>query len=573
MTLPFLSSNRSRLAIRPRFLLAMLVALLVGFGVLIVMAGLLPPGAVRSVRIDAVAAALRGSSDDMLTRTVAVAPPASGDHWLEAPGARRQLAAILRVPVADVRLVVAAPVQVRPVAPQSALAGQPPIRAAFLPFAQDGGTAVPAAAPPVTVVVPPPAAPTPTPAPKSATPKAVTPKPAAAPAARETPRVARPATTETPRPAQRAPATSQPPQPMRVETPVRPAPEPVVAAPPVVENVQAPEPVTPPAPAPVAAPPTPRVPEAVQEIAGPFRAALRLPGGGWAVVQPLPEPFPNTTQQRMILWFLVALAVTLPIAWGLAILLARPLLRFAAAAERSGREPGGATPLTGVPAELVPALTAIEQLQMRTQSLSGDRSAFAGTLRNELQAPLERLRAGLNDAPRQIREAFHDDLTDIEEAVAALQLFLSDAAAPKLVGRHDLGELMRRSAAAASETGDPVVADAATAAWVQVDPDAIGRLFEHLIAYARRRGGHVTMRLTVEGDSATVDMTDSGRPEPTGFAPGLHGKAERAGSTRPSGPGLAVARSIARTHGGEVLLVRSDDGMAAKLRLPIAKRG
>ena len=567
--------NLSRIAIRPRFLIALMLSVLIAFAVVIAMAGLLPPGAARPVRIDAIAAALRGTGDETLLRTVSVGAPAAGDRWLEAPSARRQIAAILRVPAEDVRMLIAAPMQTRPASARTALAGVVPIRAGFLPFAQDGAAPT-SAAPPVTVVAPPPPVVV-TPAPRPAAPATPTvrqtPAPVDRPRATSERPANRPAETQRPRSEQRrapeaTPATNPAPSPA-AETGA-----PAVTGPAEADSV-VPAPVATPVVAPVASPAPvakPAAADAVQEISGDFRAALRLPGGGWAIVRPLPEPFPSTTQQRMILWFLVALALTLPIAWGLALMLARPLMRFADAAERSGREPGYVMPSVGIPAELVPALAALTRLQMRAQRLEGDRSAFAGTLRNELRAPLERLRAGLDDAPRQIREAFHDDLTDIEEAVAALQLFLNDAGSPTLLRRIDLGEMVRAAAATASEAGEPVTADASIVAPVEADPDAIARLFDHLIAYGRRQGGAVLLQLAVEADGATVAVTDSGRPEPAAFAPGLHGKAERAGTVRPSGPGLAVARSIARAHGGEVLLVRSDQGMAVKLRLPVAGR-
>ena len=54
------------------------------------------------------------------------------------------------------------------------------------------------------------------------------------------------------------------------------------------------------------------------EARGQF-AALRLADGQWVVVQPQPEPFPNSWQKRLLLWFF--LSASLPLA-GL-------LLRFA----------------------------------------------------------------------------------------------------------------------------------------------------------------------------------------------------------------------------------------------------
>lgn len=533
MAVPFSLRGGPRLALRHRFVLAVVVAVLIAFGVVMAMAALLPPDGRRAIRLDAVAAALRGPGDATLTRVVTAGAPAGGDRWLEVPGVRRQLAALLRVNADDVRLVVASPVGARPVTGA-------PVRAGFLPFDQATDSPAPSpvvvAPPPPVVVVDPPAVATPAPVvPRTTEPVRARPVVRASVAERTVPRVAAPV---------------------------------VVAPAPVAVVVPVP-PVARPAPAPVAAKVVvPKPMGAVPEITGAFRAALKLPGGGWAVVTPRAETAPTQAQQRMILWFVVALAITLPLAWGVALWLVRPLRGFVLAAERSGRDPAAPMAGSGL-TELAPAAAAITRLQGRIQALSNDRAAFAGTVRNELRAPLDRLRAGLEDVPRQVREVFHDPVTDIEEAVAALELFLTDAAAPGVLERHDLGELIRMTAVAAAARGEPVTADAPAAVRVEVDPVAIRRLLDQLIVYARRRGRGVTMTLAIDAGVAVVTMTESAQPMVAGFASGLRGKAERASGARPTGPGLAVARSIARGHGGEVRLVRSEAGMIAELRLPL----
>jgi hypothetical protein len=541
----------------------MILCVLIAFAVVVGMAAILPPSTTRAVRIDAVAVALRGPGDAILARSVVAVPPSANARWLEAPDAQRQLAAILRVPVADVRMVVTAPIRVRAVDPRFALADQPPARAGFLPLlqAENGASPAPTALP--APVVPPPTI-------VPAVPKPVVARPAPAP------QVQAPAA-ERPRPRATAPRDATVRVPRAVPSPVAEAVGPAVVAAPVVPIVPQAAPVAPPIRA--ARPAAQPAPGAIQEVTGEFQAALRLPDRRWAVVRPRPEAFPTTTQQVMALWFLVALAISVTAAGLFAVLLVRPLRRFAAAAEASGRDPSHAVPVADTPDELAPAAAALARLQGRVQSLSGDRTAFAGMLRSDVRAPLDRLRARLDEAPRQVREAFYDDVAYLEDAVAGLQLFLTDAATPAALERAELGALVRATAAEAVARGDTVVSETDIVAWVDVDPGAIGRVLEQMIATSRRHGGAVMLVLGTDGDSATISARETAlaadpveATPPAGFAPGLHGKAERSAPPRPSGPSLAVARSIARAHGGEVLLVRSEDGMALVLRLPIAVR-
>lgn len=549
-----------RIAVRHLFVLALVAAVLIAFGVMAGMAVLLPPEPAPPVRLDAIAAALRTTGDGALARSVtATAPALPNDRWIKVLPARRQLAGLLRVDPAAVRLAIASPIALRRVTMASAsVAAPPPIRAAMLPFDQADAAPAPitvTSPPPIVTIAPPVAAPAAAPA--AAPPAALAPDAAAVPTVGRSRRVPRRAAT----------------RPIPVPSPA-PTPAPAAAAPVTAQTAPVPVVVPVPAPAPVATAPAPRSPApipprqagSVPEIRGGFIAALRLPAGGWAVVTPQPETTPTGTQQRMVIWFLVALAVSVPLAWAAAIMLVRPMRQFGADAERSGRDPALAMP-AGALAELAPAAEAIGRLQGRVRGLVRDRTAFAGTVRSDLRAPLARLRARLDETPRQIREPFHDDLTDIEEAVAALQLFLSDAAAPDGMTRQALGELIR---AAAARQGDGVTVDAPTVLWIAADPEAIARLLDQLFGYVRQRAEGISVRLEQDENDALVTVAPAPRSAPAGFLPGLHGKAGRATGVRGDGPGLAAARSIARGHGGEVRLVRSDSGMILCLRLPLA---
>jgi two-component system, OmpR family, sensor kinase len=54
------------------------------------------------------------------------------------------------------------------------------------------------------------------------------------------------------------------------------------------------------------------------------------------------------------------------------------------------------------------------------------------------------------------------------------------------------------------------------------------------------------------------------------FQPFYRAPQARASTKHGTGLGLAVCRSIARAHGGDVHLMRGDQGLVAQLRLPLA---
>ena len=85
------------------------------------------------------------------------------------------------------------------------------------------------------------------------------------------------------------------------------------------------------------------------------------------------------------------------------------------------------------------------------------------------------------------------------------------------------------------------------------------------------------MRLALDDGDAVVEVTDQGPGLPTAelervFEPFYRAEPSRNRETGGMGLGLAVARSIARAHGGDVALRTSTGGLTAIVRLPLARR-
>jgi two-component system, OmpR family, sensor kinase len=82
------------------------------------------------------------------------------------------------------------------------------------------------------------------------------------------------------------------------------------------------------------------------------------------------------------------------------------------------------------------------------------------------------------------------------------------------------------------------------------------------------------VRLSTDADSAVAEVIDDGPGLPDDeiervFEPFYRSEAARSSEKAGSGLGLAVCRSIARAHGGDVRLKQTPDGFAAELRVPL----
>jgi len=107
------------------------------------------------------------------------------------------------------------------------------------------------------------------------------------------------------------------------------------------------------------------------------------------------------------------------------------------------------------------------------------------------------------------------------------------------------------------------------------DPMALRRLFSNLLDNAVKFGGRARTRVFRDATNAVVEIEDDGPGIPAAdrekvFEPFYRREPSRSRQTGGIGLGLAVVRSIARGHGGDVALVnRAGGGLTARVQLPL----
>ena len=335
------------------------------------------------------------------------------------------------------------------------------------------------------------------------------------------------------------------------------------------------------APAPEAAVPLPPAPRGLFGLApapfveGDFVAALKVSDGHWVVVQPQPEAFPNTWQQRVLLWFLISFALVAPLGLLFARWLARPIAGFANAAERLGRDPRAQVLALDGPAEVGRAAHAFNHMQSRLRSFVDDRTAMIGAISHDLRTPLTRLRFRLEDVPEPLQAGMLAEVEEMEAMIQSVLHFIRDASEPGARERLDLRAIVEDVVEDAVFIGQDVRLEDSERAPVEVDPLGMRRLFGNLLENAVKYGDRAEVRLFTDKYDAVAEVRDNGPGLPDDelervFQPFYRTAAARASKTVGSGLGLAVCRSIARAHGGDVHLKSDDRGLVVQVRLPLA---
>jgi len=308
-------------------------------------------------------------------------------------------------------------------------------------------------------------------------------------------------------------------------------------------------------------------------VLGEFIAAVQRPQGDWLVVRPTPEGFPNDWERRVILWFGVSFMLVLPPGYLFARRITAPLRGFAAAAERFGKDPNAPSLAPTGPAEIGVAARAFNQMQVRLKRYVHDRTAMVGAISHDLRTPLARVRFRMERAPPELKTAVEGDLTQMEEMISAVLSFIREGGASGAREKLDLLSIVEcavdDAAAAGAETS--VVAEAHPV--VDGDASALQRLFANLIDNAVRYGKSARVSLRRAEGAAIVEIADEGpglSDEELGrvFEPFYRAERARTLNGGGIGLGLAIARSIAREHGGDIRLVNAANGLIALVELP-----
>lgn len=310
-------------------------------------------------------------------------------------------------------------------------------------------------------------------------------------------------------------------------------------------------------------------------LIAPFQLGVRQADGRWTVVQRKPTLGLNSWQRGLALWFSLSALAMAPIAWMFARRLTRPIQEFANAAERLGRDPGAPPLELSGPREIGVAAQAFNQMQERLRRYVEDRTAMMGAIAHDLRTPLTRLRFRIESLPEDQRGKYAADLDQMEDMITATLAFVRDATRPAERTRLELSSLVESLCDEMAETGSRTEVERGEKVVLQGDPMALRRLVSNLLENAVKFGGRARARVFTDAGNAIVEIDDDGPGIPATdsekvFEPFYRREPSRSRQTGGIGLGLAVVRSIARGHGGDVSLInRIGGGLTARVHLPI----
>jgi len=311
-------------------------------------------------------------------------------------------------------------------------------------------------------------------------------------------------------------------------------------------------------------------------VFGEFTAGWKQPDGRWVVVKPEKEHFPTDWQQRLVIWLLGCLVIAGIGGVLFARRITRPITDFARASETLGRDPQAPLMNLKGPAEIGAAARAFNDMQARIKRYIDDHTAMVGAISHDMRTPLARIRFKLEGAPPKVRDAIMTDVTQMEQMLSAVLHFIQESSEPHSREKVDLLSLLECAVDDGSMLGGKIELADAPPLVVDADPLALQRLFTNLIDNVLKYAKRADVRLYAADGDAVIEIADEGpgiaeEDMERVFKPFYRSTEARNLDVGGVGLGLAVARSIARSHGGDLTLARSDKGLTATVRLPLAQ--
>jgi signal transduction histidine kinase len=234
----------------------------------------------------------------------------------------------------------------------------------------------------------------------------------------------------------------------------------------------------------------------------------------------------------------------------------RPLQELSSAAEKLGR--GEALPPLEErgPIDIRRTTRAFNQMQDRLHRYVSDRTRMLAAISHDLRSPITalRLRAEMVDE-EELRQRMIASLDEMQQMVEATLAFAKQEAEIEATQTIDLAKLCQDIVAERAEMGQPVTWLGGPAHQYSGRPLALKRAVGNLIDNAVRYGERARVRTTAQG--ILVEDDGPGIPEDLlehVFEPFSRIETSRNMNTGGTGLGLSIARSIVRSHGGDLVI-------------------
>lgn len=311
-------------------------------------------------------------------------------------------------------------------------------------------------------------------------------------------------------------------------------------------------------------------------LSGTVEAAVRRADGTWEIYERRSKTgladYWNLLRASPWLGFLILIPLSMLFsAW-----LSRPVRVFAQAAGQVGGGKEYPVPVAG-PTEIRVAAKALNEMQARIRAFVRERTALVGAIAHDLRTPLNSLRFRIARAPDDVRVPAEEDIKQLDRLIGSILDYVESGGRRLSVDTIDLTSMLQSLVDDLEDQGFAIEFEALPVN-IQGDLLLLRRMFANLIDNAVKYGSRVAISLRTVADQVRVEIADDGpglsQPDlAKAFEPFFRGEPSRNRATGGIGLGLAIARSVAEAHGGQIILSNAaGGGLVASVSLPFRQQ-
>ena len=309
-----------------------------------------------------------------------------------------------------------------------------------------------------------------------------------------------------------------------------------------------------------------------------FVTHIRLHDGSWIRVS-APLPYERIARLYILLpKLLIMLAIVVALLLLAVRRVAQPMRRMAQAALALGQNLDRVPLAESGPEEIRTTARALNVMQLRLQEYVRDRAAMLAALSHDLKTFITRLRLRTELLPENShRDRLIGDLGEMARMVDATLGFLHGIESGRERTQFDVTALVESIRIDAEEMGWEIALSGAARTPFCGNAQELRRCVTNLVDNGVKYGGKATIRLEDRADELVIAVCDPGPGIPPEehervFEPFYRGRSAASPERAGTGLGLHIARTIARAHGGEVIIEPdAAHGFSVAIHLPRAK--
>lgn len=252
-----------------------------------------------------------------------------------------------------------------------------------------------------------------------------------------------------------------------------------------------------------------------------------------------------------------------------------PLQRLAGAAESFGRGENSEPVAEEGPEQVRSTIAAFNRMRARLSRFVEDRTRMLAAISHDLRTPVTtlRLRAEMIE-DEETRIKIIDTLEEMQRMIEATLAFAREEAAKEDTRQVDVAALCHAVCDDLADLGHDVRYEGEGKLITRCRPVALKRALRNLIGNAVAYGTRAYVRTGTSPQAIVITIEDDGPGIPAErledvFKPFVRLEESRSRETGGAGLGLAIARSIVRGHGGDIVLEnRAEGGLRVKMTLP-----